>query len=306
MEFYKKHRPTTFKQIVGQNDAIRVLSELQKRDAIPHAILLTGPSGCGKTTVARILKNKLECSDQDFCEINAADARGVEVIRDIRQRMSLSPMNGGKCRVWLLDEVHQLLGPSQSILLKMLEDTPSHVYFMLATTDAGKLLPTIKTRCTEIKLQSLSADCITELVKDIAEKEELELSDEVVFRIVEVADGSARKALVLLDQIAGIEDEEERLSAILSSDSKRQAIELARAMINPRSKWKDVAAIIKGIEGEEPETIRRLVLGYASAVLLNGGVPGRCFHVLSCFESNFFDSGKAGLVRAAYEVCQQS
>ena len=136
-ELYRKYRPTSFKQVVGQEEAIRTLTELGKRKAIPHAILFTGPSGVGKTTLARILQRKLKCVGNDFVEMNAANDRGVGIIRSIQNKVGLAPMLGS-CRIWLMDEAHQLTSDAQSAFLKLLEDTPSHVYFMLATTDPQK------------------------------------------------------------------------------------------------------------------------------------------------------------------------
>lgn len=300
-ELYRRYRPKLFKEVIGQPEAIEMLDKFLKSNTLPHALLLTGSSGCGKTSIARILKAKLKCGDNDFNEINAADFRGIDTVRDIRQRMGLAPIEG-ECRIWLIDEAHQVTSQAQAILLKLLEDTPSHVYFMLATTDPGKLLPTIKTRCTEIKVKSLSIKDMKALIESIAEKEKKVLEEEVVDRIIEVADGSARKALVLLGQVIKIEETDKQLDCILSSDSKRQAIEIARCLMNPRGNWGEMAKILKDIE-EEPESLRYMILGYATSVLLGGGkLAGRAFQIINTFESNFYDSKKAGLVRACYEV----
>src|SRR5690606_3369465 len=108
---------------------------------IPHAMLFTGPSGCGKTTLARILRVKLRCSDNDFQEINAADFRGIDSIRSMRQQVGAAPL-GGDSRIWLIDEAHSMTADAQNAFLKLLEDTPRHVYFFLATTDPQKLKKT--------------------------------------------------------------------------------------------------------------------------------------------------------------------
>lgn len=304
MELYRRLRPTKFNEVIGQPMAVRILTDLVKKKNIPHAIAFTGASGCGKTTLARILVTKLGCNKEDFCEINAADARGIDTIREIRSHMGYAPMQGS-CRIWLIDEAHRLTSDSQSALLKMLEDCPDHVYFMLATTDENKLLPTIRTRCTEIRLISLPQKPMEDLITGAAKKEGIEVSKELLKQLIECADGSARKALVLLEQIAGIEDEAERIDAVQKADSKRDAIEIARSLINPKATWQEIAAIIKRVE-DDPEKIRRMILGYASAVLLNGTkISPNAYLVISCFETDFFASGKAGLVRACYEVCSR-
>lgn len=303
-ELYLRYRPKKLADIIGQGEAVRSLQDMIDRNSVPHAILFTGPSGVGKTTIARILKRVLNCSDMDFAEINAADTRGIDSIRDIRNRMSLSPVNG-KCRIWLMDEVHSILGPSQNAFLKMLEDTPNHVYFFLATTDPQKLLKTVRTRCTEIRLNQLTDPDIQKVLISVLDKEESKVSKEVIHRIVEVSEGSARKALVLLHQVVGLESEKDQLNAILSSDSKKTAIEIARALINPKAKWIEVAPILKACD-EEPETIRHLILSYCTTILLGGGaLCGRAALIINRFESPFYDSKKPGLVLACYETMMQ-
>lgn len=299
VELYKRHRPISFKQVVGQPDAIKILQEMVKNNRIPHAILFSGGSGCGKTTLARILKDKLNCGESDFTEINAADFRGIEMVREIRNRMNLSPI-GGTSRIYLIDEAHQLSSQAQNAFLKMLEDTPKHVYFFLATTDPLKLIATIRTRCTEVKLKELGPASMRELLVSIAEKEGVELSDDVLDRLIDHSEGSARKALVILNQIIGVPDDDGRLNAIENSDHKSKGIELARALLNPRASWPEVAKLLKGLE-EEPETIRYIVLGYASNVMLGGGkLAGRAFYIADIFQHNFYDSKRAGLVLACW------
>jgi DNA polymerase-3 subunit gamma/tau len=210
MELYRKHRPTKFSQVIGQPTAVRILTDLVRTKKIPHAVLFTGPSGCGKTTLARILTTKLNCLENDCCELNAADARGIDTIREIRRFMGYKAM-AGSTRVWLLDEAHLLTNEAQSALLKILEDPPDHAYFMLCTTHEAKLLPTVRGRCTEVRVTSMFDAALRQLVETAAEKEGLTLSKELLKQIVECCDGSGRKALVLLEQIAGIEDEKERI-----------------------------------------------------------------------------------------------
>lgn len=300
-EFYRKHRPAAFKAVVGQEDAVAVLSRFVQQASLPHALLFTGPSGCGKTTLARILKGKLECGDNDFTEINAADFRGIEMVREIRTRMMLSPI-GGKCRIWLIDEAHKLSNDAQNALLKLLEDTPSHVYFMLATTDESKLIKTIITRCTEIKVRAMSTLALKALVKSVCVKESLTLSEEVEDKLVEYSMGSARMALVLLNKVATLDNEDERLEVIERSAANKEAIELARLLLNPRAAWVDVAKTIKAIE-DEPETVRWIVLSYMKNVMLGGGkMAPRAYDVIQEFRDNFFDTKQAGLVQACYAL----
>lgn len=300
VELYRKYRPTLFKGVIGQSQAVSVLMQMVKAQRVPHALLFTGPSGCGKTTLARILRMKLGCGDGDFQEINAADFRGIDTIRDLRTRMSLAPIHG-KCRVCLLDEVHSLSKDAQNSFLKILEDTPKHYYFMLATTDPNKLIKTIITRCTEIKLKAMQSDQLRLLIKDVAAKEKLIISEEVEDKIIECSQDSARLALVLLNKLIGL-DEKEHLDAVEKNASNVQSIALARALFDLRSSWSDIAAILKKID-DEPESVRWLVLSYASSVLLSGGkLAGRAYDIIQAFRDHWFDCKKAGLVAACFEI----
>ena len=307
-ELYKKYRPKKFSDIVGQPDAVKMLIDMGRRKAVPHCLLFTGPSGVGKTTMIRILREKLKCGDIDYKEINAAKDRGIDVTRDIDQRMGLAPI-GGKCRVWAVDEAARLTGDAQSSFLKMLEDTPKHVYFMLATTDPQKLLPTIRTRSTVIALRALSPVDLAGLVRTVCESEGVEITEDVADKLADVADGSARKVLVLLHAIIGLDGEEAQLEAIDRGDTSRQAIELARALVNPKARWNEVAAILKGIEGldNDAESIRWLVLSYMATVAIkNSRMAARACFVIECFADNFYDSKRAGLVLSCYEAVSGS
>lgn len=300
-ELYKKHRPVTLAGVVGQPEAIKVLERMIKEKKVPQFLLLTGPSGCGKTTVARILKKHLNCGDNDFTELDGAVNRGIDDMKLIRQQMRLYPM-GGDCRIYLIDECHMLTREAQSALLKALEDTPSAVYFFLCTTDPEKLLPTIKTRASQIKLKAISHGEITKLVKTTAAHEKKKVTEDVLDKLTDAAAGSARKALVLLEQVLSLDDEDERLKFLENPDAQSEGIEIARALMNPRVTWPEVAKLIKQTT-EEPETIRWIVLGYFNSVLLGGGkFAKRAAQVMNCFRDDYFQTKKAGLTLSCWEA----
>jgi len=297
-ELYKKHRPKTLKAVIGNKSTVQALSNMIKQKTVPHTIMFHGPSGCGKTTLARILRNELACHDLDFKELNLSDFRGIDTIRDISRHMNLAP-TGGPCRVWLLDEAHQMSRDAQNAALKILEDTPSHVYFLLCTTDPQKLLKTIQTRCCEMPVRSLTEKEMVRLLKKVTRREDFKLTEDVREELIDHAGGSARMALVLLDKIINL-PEEERVDAIQrKAEEQKEAIELCRALIkNPN--WGKVSKILKNLKGE-PESIRWAVLGYARSVIL-GGKNEQAYLILRAFEDNFYDSKNAGLARACYEV----
>jgi DNA polymerase-3 subunit gamma/tau len=296
---YLKYRPKKLKDVLGQDVAIASLLKMHKKGKVPHVLLFTGASGCGKTTIARIMAGMLGCKGGDLSEVNSADFRGIDTIRDIRNRMNFSPMEG-ETRIWIIDEVHGLTRQAQEAFLKVLEDTPNHVYFFLCTTDPAKLIAAIKTRCTDVKLQSLKDTEIQSLLDDVLDKEKVKIKDEVRDKIIDISAGSARKALVLLHQVIDLDDKKQQLNLLQSSDTEKQAIDLARALMKGAS-WKEIAVLIKNCT-DEPEQIRRLILGYGSACAL-GGAP-RGFLLIDCFSSNYFDSGKAGLIWSCNQVVQ--
>lgn len=300
-ELYKKYRPRKFKQVRGQNAAITVLAKMVEQERVPHTILFTGPSGTGKTTLARILRVALGCADIDFFEVNCSNYNGIQTIRDIERHMSKAPIKG-KCRVWYLDECERLTTDAQKAALKMLEDTPSHVYFMLATTDSTKIIKAIKTRATEVNLKPLTNDVMEQLLNYVLRKEEEEITETVMEKIVDVSGGSARQALVLLEQVCVLEDEDEQLEIIVPPKADAQAIEIVRCLMNAKTPWKKVADLLKEVEGE-PEGIRRLILSYARTLLLSGNKQtGRAYIIINTFSESFFTSGAAGLAACCYEV----
>ena len=274
------------------------MKSLLARDDIPHTLLFTGPSGCGKTTLARIVAGKLKCSEFDFIENNAADFRGIDSARDILRQMQLHPMNG-PCRVWLLDECHQLSKDAQHALLKALEETPDHVYFLLATTEPDKLLPTIRTRCVAFSVSALTEDELHRLIDNVLEAENAEVPDEVIEQITEDSLGSARMALSILDKIIGMPQNEMLKAAKEQAADVNEAIELCRVLIAKRP-WKQVAKVLQGIT-QDPEQVRRAILGYAQSVLLKSD-NGQAYLVLSAFREPLYDLGKPGLVLCCYEA----
>lgn len=306
-ELYLKYRPKKLSHVRGQAKSIAVLTDMAKRKAIPHVLLFVGPSGTGKTTLARIVAAKLKCTGNDFAEINAAEQRGIDMVRDLNQRIGLAPMNG-PCRVWLIDECHALTSDAQSALLKILEDTPAHVYFFLATTDPQKLKDTVTTRCTKIKCEELKTDDIVGLVTSVFKAETGgDVNDGVAHRIAEVAQGSAREALVILHSVIGQQTTEKQLEAVQSIDVRADAFEICRLFMQPRTTWAEVAEVLRDSDAD-PEQVRYMILGYFRKVLLGSqggsGKAKRAAAIIEIFQYNFFDSKAAGLAAACYSVVE--
>jgi DNA polymerase III gamma/tau subunit len=298
-----KYRPTMFKQVLGQDKITKVLLSCTKRNKVPHALLFAGPSGCGKTTLARILQRKLKCGDNDFLEVNCADFRGIDMVREIRNTIDLYPL-AGPTRVILIDEAHQLTPAAQDALLKMLEEPPSHTYFILATTRPNKLVNTIRTRVAQYNVGLLNDVDMKTLLRRVCKAEDILLPMSVATSLMTHAGGSPRKALVLLEQVAAAKGKRAKLAVMEQPEAEEQAINLARALIQPKPNWPTIAKLLREIT-EDPETLRWMVLGYATSIMLKGKpdrLVGRCYCLIDSFSSPFYDSKKAGLVAACFEV----
>lgn len=302
-ELYRKYRPQKFSEVVGQEEAISILKNKGKAGQMPHSILLHGPRGVGKTTIARIIARCLGCRSSDLLEINNADYTGVDIVRDIRRALYQSPLFG-KCRVFVLDECHRLTSAAQSSLLKMIEEPPSHVYFILCTTDPDRLLDTIRDRCLPIRLQALPQEYILGILNNVCLKEGIRIKQSVLNKIAEYNTGSARGALVALDKVRALPSEKEQLAAIEQATIEAQVISLARVLSKEGSSWKDVTSVLRTLEKEDPEQIRYIVLGYAKTMLLNAGSV-RGFAMINAFRDNFYDCKFAGVIAACAQVVSQ-
>jgi DNA polymerase-3 subunit gamma/tau len=271
------------------------------RVGFPHALLLSGPSGVGKTTVANLVAKRLKAHHQDYHRLNAADFNGIDMVRQIRSKLGVKPLYG-ETKVYLLDEAHRLTSAAQDAMLRMLEETPMHVYFILATTEPQKLVRAVRTRVTEIKLVELEESAIRDLVTMIAEKEGMALSTEALEGIVTMSMGSAREALKQLSGLRGIAPEAQ-FNTLMASDTPAESFRLCRQLLDHKTRWQSIANQLTRMEGEDPEQIRHMVLGYARKALLNGGNgQSRAYYVIDAFRNNFYDSGKAGLTAACFEV----
>ena len=301
MSLSNKYRPKELDEMVGNEDTIAQLESILSRDeGIPHAFLLSGPSGCGKTTLARIIAERLGCHRDDFMEMDSADMRGIDTVREIRRQMKLHPLSG-PCRVWLLDECHQLTKDAQEALLKGLEDAPEHVYFIMATTEPDKLIKTVRNRCSHFMVESLSWTVIKkDLLINTCKGEIRTVPDEVLVEIAKAANGSCRAALVMLDKIIDL-DEDEMLGAVEAEQTiETEAIELCRCLMG--GKWDKAKKILKGLQKQDPERIRRAVLGYANAVTLGDKQSRKGALILECFSEPTYNTGHPGLTLAAYQV----
>lgn len=298
-----KYRPKTLDEVAGNQLVVSILKkQLSKETSQPlsRAILLHGPTGCGKTTLARIIAKELGVQEEDLKEIDSADFRGIDTIREIRKQSTYKPLNS-PFRVWILDEVHRLTNDAQSALLKTLEDTPKHVYFILCTTDPQKLLPTIRGRCAQFQVQPLNEKEMKRLLLRVVKAEGESLAKEVYDQIVQDSQGHPRNALQILAQVLAAGPEKRLEVAKRTAEVQSQTIELCRALMSNRTPWKKVATILEGLKDQDPEQIRRAVLGYCQAILLKEP-NNQAAAVMEEFIEPFYNSGFPGLVLACYST----
>src|ERR671910_34389 len=222
VSLYRKWRPRTFDAVVGQEPVVRTLSRAIETDRVAHAYLFSGPRGTGKTSTAKVLAMGLNCekgptpepdgtcescraivgnSSMDVLEMDAASNRGIDEIRDLRDKVNLVPV-AGRMKVYIIDEVHMLTAEAFNALLKTLEEPPEHVIFVLATTEKHKVLPTIISRCQSFDFRRPSIETLVGKLQEICEAEDIEVDPEALTVIAREGRGSFRDAEGLLDQLS--------------------------------------------------------------------------------------------------------
>jgi DNA polymerase III gamma/tau subunit len=299
MSYHLDYRPNSFDNYLGNKATVKSLKALLSKDNHPHSYLFYGESGCGKTTLARIVASFVGCTDTDIQEINMSNNRGIDTAREIIERCHLSPMFSQKMII-ILDEVHKSTNEFQNAMLKVLEEPPKHVYFILCTTDPNKLIPTVRKRCTPYEIKKLNADETKALLAKIVKDEKIKVSNVILDKITKKVDGCPRDSLVLLEKVKDLDEDEVDNAIIDFSSEKEEIISLCRRLLKPDTSWNMLANALSKIT-DEPEAVRRAVLGYCSAVLLREA-NSRAALIIDCFKGHFYDSGRAGLIAACYEV----
>jgi len=200
LALYRKYRPQTFSDVVGQVHLVDLLQASITQKKISHAYLFCGGRGTGKTTVARIFARDIGCNPEDIIEIDAASNRGIDEIRELREAVRTAPFSS-PYKVYIVDEAHMLTKDAANALLKTLEEPPSHVIFILATTDPEKLPQTIVSRCQKIIFHAPDIETLAKRLSYVAEKEGKPIDEKTANLIASHGKGSYRDALGVLEQI---------------------------------------------------------------------------------------------------------
>jgi DNA polymerase III gamma/tau subunit len=312
MPLHIDYRPNTLDELIGNEGIKESIRSVFTREDKPHAVLMTGPKGSGKTTIGRIIATMTGCSLDDVQEINCALDGGVDLVRGIRENIAYGALNGS-VKFIILDECHCLTKGKQGAqngLLKIMEDTPKHVFFVLCTTDPEQMLPALVSRCMKFEVKSLVAPQMTKLLEEVIIAEGIDLaawSKDITKEIVRIAEGCPRQALLLLDSVIDITDDNAALAALAEATATETAsIDICRLLLeNRKGRWDDMKFLLAGLL-DKPEEMRYAILGYMATVMMSKNCqnPDHVSRVIDQFTESFMYSGKAGLVNACFQACK--
>src|SRR5215208_8328765 len=293
---YRKWRPRAFSGIVGQEAVVRTLRRAIETDRVSHAYLFSGPRGTGKTSTAKVLAMGLNCekgptaepdgtcescraivgnSSIDVLEMDAASNRGIDEIRDLRDKVNLAPA-AARVKVYIIDEVHMLTTEAFNALLKMLEEPPEHVVFVLATTEKHKVLPTIISRCQSFDFRRPGISTLSEKLREISEVAGIEAEPAALTAIAREGRGSFRDAEGLLDQLASFTDgpiTAARVRELLGSAGSEILLEATDALYERRAA--DALRIVERLQNEGRDLSRFIgeLVAYLRRLMLLPHVP---------------------------------
>jgi len=296
MGLYQKYRPTKWDDFIGNESELASLEGLFIVKEHPRVFLFSGPAGCGKTSLARFLGTHIGADN--VVELNSADNRGIDTARDIINEIQY---NRPSPTLYILDEVHQTSKDFQNAMLKVLEDTPPNIYFILCSSEPNKIIAAVKSRCTEVKMKPLPTDSIILLCRKVAKAEGKRVGIEVLEAVAEHSGGSPRNALVLLESIIDVEDVKKALDIVAQPMIESNTLELCRILLNDTSTWKAISSCVSNLETSDWESVRHAILGYMTSTLMSSGKL-RAAIVMEEFSEPFYNTGKAGLVLACYRV----
>lgn len=271
MALYRKYRPNDFDGVIGQDHVVSVLKRSIATNNVAHAYIFSGSRGIGKTSIARIFSKELGVNPTDILEIDAASHRGIDDIRELRDSVHTLPFSSS-FKVYIIDEVHMLTKDAWNALLKTLEEPPTHVIFMLATTDPEKIPDTIVSRCQMFKLKKPSNEELSSFAISVAEKEGYTLKPDASHLIALLGDGSFRDLLGVLQKAITISKnnvlDAQEISSVLGAPQKKYIIDILHALTENNADviHKSLHELYKS--GADAEMTMKLLLASFRALLL--------------------------------------
>ena len=290
LALYRKYRPRTFEEVIGQDHIVKTLVNQIKYDKISHAYLFTGSRGTGKTSTAKIFAKAINCTDSkngspclccdtckaldgtniDVLEIDAASNNGVDEIRDLREKIKYPPVVG-KYKVYIIDEVHMLSTSAFNALLKTLEEPPKHTIFILATTEVHKLPATILSRCLRFDFRLVPLEILTSHLKKVLDDEGVKYDEQAINVIVRAGEGSVRDMLSIADRCVSFSGDEltyEKVLTVLGVSEREVLISMADKILS-----KDTGLALVELDkvlslGKTPLVFSNDLIGYFRDLLL--------------------------------------
>lgn len=299
---HTKYRPSAWKEVLGQSEVVAGIRDVLKNGR-NRAFLLTGEAGTGKTTIGRLIAKSVKCAPSNIIEVDAASNSGAEAARDLVQQTRFSGL-GTPTRVVIMDEVQALSKQAWDVLLKPIEEPPKHLYWVLCTTEPGKVSKAIQTRCAAFSLKPLSKPVVEEFVERIAAKEGIELAEGVAGLIAVESRGSPRQALTMLTACARARSRQEAATLLESGAESAEAIDLCRYLMesNGSPKFDRCQKILRKLDGVGGESVRFVVLAYFEKIALtnSGDKALYALDVLDAFSAPY--PPKAGLWAVALSL----
>lgn len=292
---YRKYRPSNLDEVIGQKVIVQTLKNAIQKDQLSHAYLFTGPRGTGKTSIAKILARTINCTNLnntnpcnqcdnckeniyqaiDIIEIDAASNNGVDEIRELKSKINLVP-SINKYKVYIIDEVHMLSNGAFNALLKTLEEPPSHVIFILATTDPHKIPMTILSRCQRFDFKKLSFNEIITRLKFISEKESIQIDDNSLNEIARISNGGMRDAISILDQASAYCDNKITIDHIHEINGTLSSLEIKKFIKHLENKnLKELLPLIDHYDeiGKDFVKLSEEIIFYLRNILLKKEIP---------------------------------